>query len=97
LGSIAIRDGRLIWQPSEYAMNYLNLTEPVDCGPADQPESEQAIDDAFRRAARLRKQFRDRRKEEARTLSPEQLRQRRNAEIAERIVAAHRRQEEQAA
>jgi hypothetical protein len=97
LGSICIRTGRLIWQPSDYAKDYLNLTEDVDCGKVGDPDSEKAIDDAFRRAHQLRKSFRGQRKLEKATLTDAEYRARRNQEVERRIIAMARRREAEAA
>jgi hypothetical protein len=97
LGSTETRDGRVFWRPSTYTIDILRITEQIDCGPEGDAVTEQNIDQAFKRAREARKEFRRQRKLDKQTLSPDELRAKRNTELAEWIVAARRRQEEQAA
>jgi hypothetical protein len=98
LGTVTVRSGRLIWVPSDYSRDVLNISSETDCGSAVDPTSESAVDDCFQRAYQSRKAFRAARTLEKQTLSAEQYRAKRNAEVARRLVAAERRrQDEQAA
>jgi hypothetical protein len=85
LAVVVIRDGRLIWQPTDYTKDYLGLGE-IDCGAVQDPSAERAIDQAYERAHRARKAFRGGRKLEKQTLSPEQYRRKRNHERAELLL-----------
>jgi hypothetical protein len=87
VGDTQIREGRVIWSPSTYARTYLSITDEIDCGPVDDGTTEERVTAAFRTALRARKEWRQRRREESLTLTPVQLRERRNQEIAERIIA----------
>jgi hypothetical protein len=86
VGDTETCDDRVMWLPSLYSRDFLGLTA-VDCGAADDPETEQRVTQAFRHALQKRKEWRARRREEQQTLSLEALRKRRNDEAAARIVA----------
>jgi hypothetical protein len=97
VGKTVTRDGRTIWVPSAYARDLLNLVE-IDCGPTDDgAATEQRVTAAFRAALQARKAWRERRREESLTLTPEQLRERRNQEVAERSIDARASQDKEAA
>jgi hypothetical protein len=87
VGDTETCDGRIMWLPSLYSREMLGLT-PIDCGAADDPETESRVTAAFRHALQLRKQWRQRRRLEKQTLPAEELRARRNAEVAARIIAS---------
>jgi hypothetical protein len=97
LGTVTVRSGRLIWVPSDYSRDVLNIGSETDCGPSTDPSSETAVDDCFQCAYQARKQFRAERKLEKATLTDAEYRARRNDEVARRLVAMARRREAEAA
>jgi hypothetical protein len=97
VGTTEIRGDRIFWVPPAYSRDFLGLTDAIDCGDAADLETQETINKAFRAALQKRKQWRQRRRLERETLPAEELRTRRNREVAERIVAAHARQDREAA